>query len=144
MEDILELYQEIILDHSKEPRKTEKLKIVTNSVSAKNPLCGDNVSLEVFIKDGKIEGISCNTSGCAISTAAGSIMAQEVSGMTVADAIKLCDKFISVVKDKEGMIEDPEELKLLCKVSDYPMRIKCALLPWSALKDVLNALPFSL
>lgn len=138
MDELLELYQETVLEHSKSPRRSNRLPIVSSAISAKNPLCGDLVTLEVLIEDGVVKDIGCVTNGCAISTAAGSIMAEEIVGTNVKEAIELCDSFIAAVKDKEELLHDSDQLHLLCKVADYPMRIKCAILPWDALKKALQ------
>jgi len=131
------LYQDVILEHSQSPRRAESLKIVTDSSIAKNPLCGDMVNLEVHIEDEIVKNIACITNGCAISTAAGSIMAMELVGKTRLAAIEIVDEFIEALKENKDLESSSEELCILSKVQNYPTRIKCAVLPWNALRDIL-------
>lgn len=131
------LYQDVILEHSQSPRRAESLKIVTDSSIAKNPLCGDMVNLEVHLEDGLVKDIACITNGCAISTAAGSIMAIELIGKPRLEAIEIVDKFIDALKENKDLESSSEELCILSKVQNYPTRIKCAVLPWNALREIL-------
>jgi nitrogen fixation NifU-like protein len=133
-----ELYQDVILEHSQSPRRAESLKIVTDSTIAKNPLCGDMVKLEVHIEDGIVKDLCCETNGCAISTAAGSIMASEIVGKSREEAIALTENFILSLKDNKELCETSEDLCILSQVGQYPTRIKCAVLPWNALREMLT------
>ncbi len=136
---IEDLYQDVILDHSQSPRRNGRLKIVTDSSVAKNPLCGDMVKLEVHIEDGIVKDLCCETNGCAISTAAGSIMASEIVGKSREEAIALTEGFILSLKDKKELGESSEDLCILSQVAQYPTRVKCAVLPWNALREMLEA-----
>ncbi len=138
MDSLAELYQETIFDHSQSPRKAESLAEVTYEKTSKNPLCGDVVTLEVNIKNDHILDVACKTKGCAISTAAGSIMATEIVGKTIEEALNICDGFISALNDKSELNHQSEELCILSKVNQYPTRVKCATLPWSTLKKIIE------
>ncbi|HMO18451.1 MAG TPA: SUF system NifU family Fe-S cluster assembly protein [Oligoflexia bacterium] len=142
MSSLLELYQETIIDHSRSPRKYGRLPSPTISTSAKNPLCGDKIIIDVDLQDNTIKDIACESSGCAISTAAASIMTEELSGKSLKDAIEICEKFIDSLKTGDDNFSDSEQLKVFCKVSEYPTRVKCAALPWqSILQSLKNMLP---
>jgi len=132
------LYQDVILEHSQSPRRSESLKVVTSSSIAKNPLCGDMVTLEVFVEGGVVKDLSCKTNGCAISTAAGSIMATEIVGKSKVEALAIVAKFIDALKENKELETSSEELCILSKVHNYPTRIKCAVLPWNALQEILE------
>ena len=132
------LYQDVILDHSQSPRRSESLKVVTSSSVAKNPLCGDMVVLEVYVESGIVKDLSCKTNGCAISTAAGSIMASEIIGKTKVEALATVERFIEALKNNQELETSSEELCILSKVYNYPTRIKCAILPWNALREILE------
>jgi nitrogen fixation NifU-like protein len=140
MSSLIELYQEIIIEHSQFPRRSGRLPEPTASTSAKNPLCGDLVNIDVKIEDSIIKDISCESSGCAISTAAASIMAEEVVGKEISAAIETCKKFITSLKTGDENLSDTTELKVFCKVSEYPTRVKCASLSWQSLLKVLENL----
>ena len=134
---LLELYQETIIDHSQFPRKSGRLNEPTSTSSAKNPLCGDNVMIDVKIEDSIVKDIACQSTGCAISTAAASIMAEEVVGKTVDEALKISEEFLHSLKTGDETQSDSEQLKVFCKVSEYPTRIKCASLAWQSLAKML-------
>ena len=138
MNSLVELYQDTIFEHSQSPRKAESLNIVTDSLTSKNPLCGDIVTLEANIEDDLIRDIACKTSGCAISTAAGSIMASEIVGKSTSEALRICDEFIKALKEKTDFKNLSEDLCILSKVNEYPTRVKCASLPWAALKKIIE------
>jgi nitrogen fixation NifU-like protein len=138
MSSLIDLYQDTILEHSQSPRKSNSLKIITDSKTSKNPLCGDIVTLEVLIEEGIIKDVACKTNGCAISTAAGSIMSTEIIGKTTTQALEICENFITALKEKIDFDHTSEELCILSKVSEYPSRIKCATLPWLTLKNIIE------
>ena len=144
MDDTLrELYQDVILDHSKHPRHFGKLDDATNTAQGHNPLCGDRVTmyLKVDASD-RIEGISFEGKGCAISQASASLMTDMLVGRTVAEAEKLMGGFLNLVKGEEveGLNEDDRErLDVMAGVSAFPMRVKCATLAWHTMKSALES-----
>lgn len=141
-EGLRELYQETILDHSRHPRHFGALDDATHSCEGFNPLCGDKVKIYLKVDDaGKISGISFEGKGCAISQASASLMTEMVVGRTVAEAEKLMESFVHMVKGEgaEGLSEDDEEtLAVMAGVSAFPMRVKCATLAWHTMKSALD------
>ena len=135
--DIKELYQEIVLDHGKNPRNKNKCKGFNKDAKGHNPLCGDKV--HVFLKlndDKKVEDISFEGEGCAISMASASIMTETIKGKDFNVAKKILENFLSMLKDgsKLGMnsLSDDENTTMmsLSGVKRFPMRVKCATLAW--------------
>ena len=143
MDDSLrELYQEVILDHSRHPRHFGRLEHATNSAQGYNPLCGDRVTVYLSVgKDGRIADIKFEGKGCAISQASASLMTDMIVGKTVAEAEKLMGGFLNLVKGEEieGLSEDDREtLNVMAGVSAFPMRVKCATLAWHTMKSALE------
>jgi nitrogen fixation NifU-like protein len=141
MSDLRELYQEVILDHNKKPRNFHKMEDAGHSSLGVNPLCGDKV--QVFIKmDGDvISEVSFQGAGCAISTASASMMTQAVKGKTLEEARALFQHFHELVTGKEADPDFDEKLgKLLVfsGVCEFPVRVKCATLPWHTLNAALD------
>ena len=142
MDDGLEdLYQEIILNHNRRPRNGGVLDPCTRCAEGFNPLCGDQLTVYVRTPEGKIDAVSCDCQGCAISTASGSIMTTMVTGKTVQEA----EKLIAEVQDWLTAKEEPEvdlsiqgDLAALIGVRKFPARIKCATLAWHALEAALQ------
>ena len=144
--NLKELYQEIILDHGKNPRNLRKTDNFTKDAKGHNPLCGDKV--HIFLKlgdDKKIEDVSFEGSGCAISMASASIMTDLVKQKNEKDAKELIKDFLEMIKEKPDISNkslsenDKTKLMSLSGVKQYPMRVKCATLAWhtltSAMKD---------
>ena len=144
--NLKELYQEIILDHGKNPRNLRKTDNFTKDAKGHNPLCGDKV--HIFLKLGdnkKIEDVSFEGSGCAISMASASIMTDLVKQKNENDAKELIKDFLEMIKEKPDISNkslsenDKTKLMSLSGVKQYPMRVKCATLAWhtltSAMKD---------
>ena len=133
-----DLYQEIILDHGKNPRNFGELDPHTHEAEGFNPLCGDQIRVQVRVSDGKVDDLRFSGHGCAISTASASMMTQLVKGKSIADAVGLVDKFRKSMTE-DGEAEDMGELGCLSGVKEYPNRVKCATLAWHALKSALTA-----
>ena len=143
--ELKELYQEIILDHGKNPRNFGKCKNFTNDAKGHNPLCGDNV--HIFLKldeNKKIEDISFEGSGCAISMASASIMTELLSGKNENQTKEIVSDFLEMIKKKDILetknLNENEKTKLMCLsgVKKYPMRVKCATLAWHTLTSAIN------
>lgn len=135
--DLRDLYQEVILDHHKHPRNSGQLEDPTSRAEGYNPLCGDMVSLTVKVVNGKIEDIKFAGQGCAISTASASLMTESVMGKTVQEAETLFATFQKLVTETNPEVDDIGDLEVFAGVKDYPVRIKCAILPWHALRSAL-------
>ena len=135
-----DLYKELILDHSQNPSYREPLSDVSVRESGVNRSCGDEVELELFIKDKTICGICVSGQGCAICMASGSMMAESVHGMTTHEASSLVEIFKAMILRKEKVIfpEELEDLQAMQGVRKYPIRVKCATLPWNTLEQALK------
>lgn len=140
MDDLRELYQEVILDHNKRPRNFGALPGANRSAEGHNPLCGDQVTVFVDVDEaGRIQGISFEGSGCAISTASASLMTEALKGRSIEEARELFHTFHKLVTTGEGT-GAPElgKLAVFTGVREYPMRVKCATLPWHTLQAALD------
>ena len=138
--DLKELYQEIILDHGKNPRNLGKFENFNKDAEGYNPLCGDKVHVYLKLNEDKeIEDISFEGHGCAISMASASIMTSLVKGKEENEVKEIVNDFLEMIKEKEKLntklLEDDEKTKLMCLsgVKKYPMRVKCATLSWHTL-----------
>ena len=140
MSDLRDLYQEVILDHGRSPRNFGKLE-GARSAHGHNPLCGDLVTVYVVMNDDVIEDLRFEGSGCAISTAAASMMTQALKGMTLEEAESLFERYHSVVTGRADASEDTEDLGKLAVfegVAEFPLRVKCATLSWHTLRAALE------
>lgn len=140
MNELRELYQEVILDHNRRPRNRGHVTKPTHSSDGFNPLCGDQIHLELSVIDGVIEDVKFEGQGCAISTASASLMTQAIKGKSVAEAKQMFDEMQSLLTspgDSSAFFEE-DELMALSGVREYPVRIKCAVLAWHALKQALD------
>lgn len=137
--DLRELYQEVILDHNKRPRNKGRLDDPTNEAEGHNPLCGDQVRLTLHTENGIIDQIAFDGQGCAISTASASLMTEAVKGKTLAEAEAIFREFQTMVTSPDSLDPHEElgEMVALAGVRDYPVRIKCATLPWHTLHAAL-------
>ncbi len=139
MSELRELYQEVILEHSKKPRNYRALETANHKAEGYNPLCGDHFTIYVDLQDGAIKDIGFQGSGCAISKASASMMTQSLKGKTTAEAEELFTKFHDVVTGHaEGNEENLGKLAVFAGVSEFPLRVKCATLAWHALNAALK------
>jgi nitrogen fixation NifU-like protein len=133
-----ELYQEIILDHSKRPRNFHKMEDATRKAEGYNPLCGDRLRLYIKMKDGVVEDVSFEGAGCAISTASASLMTESLKGKTKEEALALLERFHDLLTKESPVTAELGKLAVFCGVRDYPARVKCATLCWHTLKSALE------
>lgn len=140
MFDLKDLYQEVIVDHNRNPRNFGKLEDANYILEGFNPLCGDRLTLYLKIKDGKIENITFDGSGCAISVASASLMTEAMKGKTKEEAEAIFSDFHQLItgKNSEPDIEKLGKLAALAGVRDYPTRVKCATLCWHTLNSALH------
>ena len=140
--EIEELYQEVILDHSRHPRHFGVLEGATHRGQGYNPLCGDRVTVYLHVDDnGHIDDVSFEGRGCAISQASASLMTETIKGRSVAKAKELMGGFLHLVKGDQanGLAnDDRERLDVMAGVSAFPMRVKCATLAWHTMKSALE------
>jgi nitrogen fixation NifU-like protein len=137
MSDLRELYQELIVDHSKSPRNCRVITGADLSAEGYNPLCGDHVTLFVKLGDNKVTDISFQGNGCAISTASASLLTEVLRGKTREEAEVLFNSFHDLVTGhdhKQGAPPELGKLKVFAGVSEFPVRVKCATLVWHTLK----------
>lgn len=144
MTDLRDLYQQVILDHNRSPRNFRRLDDANRSAEGNNPLCGDVISLFVRLEDDTIADIAFQGSGCAISQASASLMTESVKGKTREEANQLFNAFHAMVTGRdEGSGKDPRRLGKLAAfqgVRQFPVRVKCANLPWHTLHAALERL----
>jgi len=136
MSDLRELYQEIILDHNKNPRNFRVIEDSDHMAEGFNPLCGDRLTVYLSVKGDFVEDISFEGSGCAISTASASLMTEIVKGRSVEEVRALFEEFHKLVTGRGGQtrsLPGAEKLVVFHGVSEYPVRVKCATLPWHTL-----------
>ena len=137
--DVRELYQEVILDHSRRPRNFGRPPACNREAKGHNPLCGDRISIYLDIVDGVVKDVAFEGAGCAISMASASLMTQEMKGMSENEAQELFRRFHRLMTAAEG--EDSEigldRLAVLVGVREFPVRVKCATLAWHTLKAAL-------
>lgn len=137
-----ELYRETILDHYHHPRNHGTIEEPSATVEGINPLCGDELTLFLKVDDGKISDIKLHAKGCSINTASGSMMTEVVQGQPLAEVAKRIESFKHMMLESKDvnvtLPESMEELEALQGVKKYPVRIKCALLPWNTLQEGLK------
>ena len=139
MADLRELYQELILEHSKAPRNYRENPQANRKAEGFNPLCGDHFTLYLDVEGDKIRDISFQGSGCAISKASASMMTQSVKGKSREEAQKLFTEFHDLVTGKtNGNGPDLGKLAVFSGVSEFPVRVKCATLAWHTLQSALE------
>lgn len=137
--DLRELYQEVILDHSKSPRNFRFPENATGTAVGDNPLCGDNLTVKVVLEGDKIVDIGFQGSGCAISQAAASTMTEAVKGLDKAAVAKIFENYHDVLLGKATIDEDLlGKLAVFAGVAEFPMRVKCATLAWHTMQHALN------
>jgi nitrogen fixation NifU-like protein len=145
MMDLRELYQDIILDHGRHPRNFRTIEQPTHFAQGHNPLCGDRVTVYLALDGDRIIDVSFQGRGCAISTAAASLMTEVLKGKTVAEARTLFGQFHARVTGgepaalPEALAEEAERLAPLTGVKAFPARVKCATLSWHALEAALKS-----
>jgi nitrogen fixation NifU-like protein len=133
-----DLYRETILDHYHHPRNRGKIEEPGVTIEGVNPLCGDELTLYMNVENGSIQDLKIEAKGCSISMASGSMMSEAVHGQPIEKAEQVVDLFKQMMLDKSARVEMPEdleELQALEGVKKYPVRIKCALLPWNTLLE---------
>ena len=143
--ELKELYQEIILDHAKNPRNKGKCEGYNHDAKAHNPLCGDKVHIYLKLDENKkVHDISFEGQGCAISMASASIMTDLVKGKEENEVKEIIADFLQMIKEKDQLnnkiLEENEKTKLMCLsgVKKYPMRVKCATLSWHTLISAID------
>ena len=141
MEDLTELYQEIILSHHRRPRHDEVLNPCSHKANGFNPLCGDKLTVTVRKSDSVLDEVACHCEGCAISRASGSIMTAMTTGKTEKEVANMVAKVTTLLTGEEEPqidLDSQGELAALIGVRKFPARVKCATLAWHALEAALK------
>jgi nitrogen fixation NifU-like protein len=139
MSSLRDLYQEVILDHSRSPRNFRQIPSANHQAEGFNPLCGDRITVFLTLRNGRVEDVSFQGSGCAISTASASMMTEKLKGKTPEEARAIFDSFHSLITGRQDASgADLGKLAVFSGVSEFPIRIKCAALAWHALKAALE------
>jgi nitrogen fixation NifU-like protein len=141
-----ELYQQVILDHQKRPRNFRTLARAERQAEGYNPLCGDRIKVELRLDGGKIGEIGFTGAGCAICTASASMMTEAVAGKPASEVTRMFDSFRDVVMGKteaEDAADALGKLAAFAGVREFPIRVKCATLPWHTLQAALENRPGS-
>jgi nitrogen fixation NifU-like protein len=139
VDDLQDLYRQVILDHNRNPRNFGEMADATRVVAGVNPLCGDKMTLYVKLGDGKIQDIRFRGTGCAISVASSSLMTERVKGAPVTEALALFDKVHELLTGAGDLdTEVLDKLAALGGVREYPSRVKCASLAWHALRSAVE------
>lgn len=138
MNELQELYQQVIIDHNHNPRNFHEIEHPSHSAKGHNPLCGDKIDIYLTIKNDIITEVSFMGSGCTISKASSSLMTEALLGKTVTEAQKLFDLVHDMVTTGKTDVEDIGKLAVLSGVHKYPVRVKCAILPWHTMKSALE------
>ena len=137
-EQLRELYQQVILDHNKNPRNFKELPNATRKVDGYNPLCGDHYTIYVELDGDTIKDVSFTGNGCAISKSSASVMTSSVKGKTMQEAQAMFDTFHDLVTGVKTPSEDIGRLAAFSGVSEFPARVKCATLAWHTLHSALQ------
>ncbi len=141
MSELNELYQEVILDHNKNPRNFREMENADSTADGKNPLCGDALRVYVSLEDDKVKDVAFKGSGCAISKASASMMTQVVKGKSKEEAEVLFNEFHKMVTGELDIETDENnlgKLKIFAGVLEFPARVKCASLSWHTLHAALS------
>lgn len=138
MSELRDLYEEVILDHNRNPRNFHRKPEGTNHhAHGYNPLCGDDFTINLKVEDGIIKDVGFEGAGCAISTASCSLMTESVKGKTV-EEVEVLFRGVHNLLTQEGEAGDVGKLQVLAGVRDYPVRVKCATLAWHTLHAALE------
>lgn len=143
MNELRELYQEVILDHSRKPRHFREMPEASHRADGHNPLCGDRVTVYIHLRGDVIEDVSFQGAGCSISTASASMMTDALRGRTVAEANALFERFHALVTSDPSHADENADAELgklavFSGVCEFPMRVKCASLSWHTMKAALE------
>ena len=138
MSELRDLYQEVILEHSRHPRNFRALDSANHKAEGYNPLCGDRFTVYVDVKDGAISDIAFQGAGCAISKASASMMTQTLKGKSESEAESLFTRFHDLVTGHGASTDELGKLAVFSGVSEFPLRVKCATLAWHTLHAALS------
>ena len=138
--DLSDLYQEILLEHNRRPRNFRTLEDATHHADGFNPLCGDEISLQLRVDEKTVGDVGFQGHGCAISRASASLLTQAIKGASTAETMAMFDEFHRMLTEPEADLDYDllGDLEMLAGVIAYPTRIKCAILAWHTLKAAMD------
>lgn len=138
--DLSDLYQEILLEHNRRPRNFRSMDDATHQADGFNPLCGDQISLQLRLECNKVDDVAFQGHGCAISRASASLLTQAVKGSTSEETMAMFDEFHRMLTEPDAELDLDllGDLEMLAGVVAYPTRIKCAILAWHTLKAAMD------
>jgi len=134
MQQLDDLYRRVIMDHYKNPRNRGTMNEDAVTINLNNPTCGDRISLQLQVVDGKVIDAKYSGEGCSISMSSASMMTEAVKGKTFDEALNMASKFSALMKGEPVEFEELEDIEALSGVNKFPARIKCATLAWNALR----------
>jgi nitrogen fixation NifU-like protein len=129
-----DLYRRVIMDHYKNPRNRGTLDAESVTINLNNPTCGDRISLQLQVEDGKVIDAKFSGEGCSISLSSASMMTEAVKGKTYDEALDLAERFSGLMKGESAQFDENEDIEALSGVNKFPARIKCATLAWNAVR----------
>jgi len=132
--ELNDLYRRVIMDHYKNPRNRGELNDESISIQLNNPTCGDRISLQLQVEEGKVINARYTGEGCSISMSSASMMTEAVKGKQLDEALELAERFSALMQGKDVEFDELEDIEALSGVNKFPARIKCATLAWNALK----------
>jgi len=138
MNDLQDLYQQVIIDHNHNPRNFHEIEHASHSAKGHNPLCGDKIDIFLNVENDTITKVSFTGSGCAISKASSSLMTEALLGKSTKEANELFEKVHNMLTGGKTDVDGIGKLAVLSGVHKYPARVKCAALPWRTLKNALE------
>ncbi len=141
MSDLRDLYQELILDHTKKPRNFRRIERTGSKADGHNPLCGDKLTVFLIVDQGRVSDISFDGSGCAISMASASMMTENLKGKSIAEVKAQFERFHELLTGNSSVPVDSESLGKLVVftgVKEFPVRVKCATLAWHTMNAALE------
>lgn len=142
MSDLLALYQEVILDHNRQPRNYGELGATDHRAEGHNPLCGDRLTIELTLDSGRIQDVKFRGQGCAISTASASLMTEAIKGKSVDEVTTLFEGFHEMLTGDPSVPAEASgdlgKLVVFAGVREFPIRVKCATLPWHTLRAAMR------
>jgi nitrogen fixation NifU-like protein len=137
-DDLNDLYQQVIIDHSKKPRNFRIMDGANRKAAGQNPLCGDNYTVFMQMENGVVKDVSFQGDGCAISKASASMMTEALKGKTKEDAEKIFHEFHAMITEAKPASDSLGKLGVLAGVAKFPTRVKCAILSWHAANAALD------
>ncbi|MGN6387849.1 MAG: Fe-S cluster assembly sulfur transfer protein SufU [Verrucomicrobiota bacterium] len=137
-DELQDLYQQVIIDHSRHPRNYRKIDQASQTAEGHNPLCGDRVTVYLVVDNGVITDVSFQGEGCAISKASASLMTEILKGKSISEAKATFDQFHDLIAHGKGDMEELGKLAAFAGVNRFPARVKCAILPWHAIAATLQ------